>query len=681
MSLMWDSGPVPTGKLGTFSITIPKEANACAAVYPRGLAPRYFDIPDEGDDVGPVQLESGTSLTGRVVDKQGRGIAGTVVGLQNTEYRLKNGFVTLISTAVKTDENGTFTLPPVRGRYRVWVTNNAPDYSRQTRVNGIEPPPILPQTLVLSGADESQKIVLREAGSATIRGTVRRADGSPVPGFVVQAHLAPAGKEIGYELGSARTGDDGRYALRLPAPLAGVNLSTQFERASDGTYQQGKAVGRGSSRDKLYPSMTLDRLTGDVNDADWVVNGTQPAVNQSLNVFNAPADRELDEIGQREEAAMATYHEALAKATTPEQQKEVFKTLDPRNLFAPEYLAFERKHRGTTAAVCAMQHVMRGAASVGDAESPVARARVTLVDLIIEHYLKHEDLDLLLGTFEGGPPVPGAEALLSRAGESPHPHVRAVALLEGAEFQARKCQIAGTMAVYKRLAPDYPQVRALAERINEAGKAHENIDVEACRQNAIESLDRLIRDYPEVDVPSRVFHPPLMLRFEKRPATGNSGLEPLADRARNLRFRVAELQLGRPVPELSGESVQGQDISSRQTLGRVTVLLFSTSRDGRSPALRKELMQLVKDHADKLAVLEVYGSDNENDAEQIIAAQEIPWPVIAESFPNGTLFNQWTGGRAPAILIIDGQGNLQSDANLPAIFLGPCVTSLLKKGP
>jgi hypothetical protein len=259
--------------------------------------------------------------------------------------------------------------------------------------------------------------------------------------------------------------------------------------------------------------------------------------------------------------------------------------------------------------------------------------------------------------------------------------VRAVALLEGAEFQARKCQIAGTMAVYNRLAPDYPQVRALAERINEAGKAHEVIDVEACRQNAIESLDRLIRDYPEVDVPSRVFDGPLMLRFVKQPAGVSNGIEPLADRARDLRFRVASLQLGQPVPELSGESVQGQDVSSRQTLGRVTVLLFSTMLDGRSPALRKELMQLMKDHRDKIAVLEVYGSNNGNDAEQMVAAQDIPWPVIAESFPNGTLFNQWTRGRAPTILIIDGQGNLQSDANLPAMFLGPCVTSLLKKAP
>ena len=48
------------------------------------------------------------------------------------------------STAVKTDENGSFRLPPIRGSYRVWVTNDAPDYSRQLTVSGVAPPPILP---------------------------------------------------------------------------------------------------------------------------------------------------------------------------------------------------------------------------------------------------------------------------------------------------------------------------------------------------------------------------------------------------------------------------------------------------------------------------------------------------------------------------------------------------------
>jgi len=237
LRLMWDSGPIATSKLGSFSVTIPKEAKACAAIYPNGFAPQFFDIPDDADDVGAIPLEPGTSLTGRVLDKRGQPVAGTVVAIQNTEYREIHSFLNIIETAVKTDEKGMFTLPPVRGRYRLRVTSSAPDRSRQGMVNGVRPPPVVPQTLELDGADKSREIVLREEGSVTIRGTVRTAEGAPIPNFEVQANMAPVGREIGYDLGSTRTGADGRYALVLPAPLNGVNLSTQYQQTAGGGYE------------------------------------------------------------------------------------------------------------------------------------------------------------------------------------------------------------------------------------------------------------------------------------------------------------------------------------------------------------------------------------------------------------------------------------------------------------
>ena len=66
-----------------------------------------------------------------MLDRQGNGVGGTVVALQSTERREIYLFMIQIGTAVKTDENGCFTLPPVRGSYRVWVCEGAPDYSRR----------------------------------------------------------------------------------------------------------------------------------------------------------------------------------------------------------------------------------------------------------------------------------------------------------------------------------------------------------------------------------------------------------------------------------------------------------------------------------------------------------------------------------------------------------------------
>lgn len=672
MRLMWDSGPIATSKLGSFSITIPKEVKGCAAIYPKGFAPRFFDIPDDADDVGAIPLDPGTSLTGKVLDKLGKPVAGTVVALQNTEYREIHAFLNIIQTAVKTDEKGLFTLPPVRGRYRIWVTGSAPDRSRQGTVRGVSPPPIVPQTLELDGTDKSREIVLREEGSVTIRGTVRTSEGAPVPNFEVQANMTPVGREIGYDLGSTRTGPDGRFALVLPAPLTGVNLSTQYQHTAEGGYEQAKAVGKGANRDKLFPSLKFDRLKQDVNDADFVFGGKLPAAQQGLQVFDAPADRDLEAIAQRENAASAKYQDAMQKAKTQEEQLEVFRTLDPRNLFAAEYLAFEKKHRGTTAAACAMLHVMRGAASVGDAESPVAKARVAMVDIATEHYLKHEDLDLLLGTFSGGPTVPNASLLLQKAVESPHPWVRAEALFYRGEHEARKCQLAESLALAEQLAAESPELRMMNDRLKTYSKEFGEIDVADSRRKAIELLGRVVKEYADVNTPNRVFEAPLMLRFTVSPDR-HLGIPTVAERARGALFRVAELQVGKPVPEFAGETVDGEEVSSRQSAGRLTVLLFTSSHDGRSPQLRGELVQLQKTYPDEIAVIEVFGSFNPGDV-----APHNDWPVVADQVPGQPLLRQWTVGHTPSVVIIDAQGNLRSDTMLSASSLGPFVKAAMK---
>jgi hypothetical protein len=207
-------------------------------------------------------------LTGRVVDKEGRGVAGTVVAIQGEglDYlRLGIG----LGTAVKTDENGGFRLPPVRGTYRVWVTNDAPDYSRRLVVTGAAPPPILPQRMDFNGKDKTREVVLREAGSVTIRGRVRWADGSGVPDIEIKSEMLPPGWKEGTHLASTRTDSKGRYVLRLPAPVTGVVLSVdQFARAPDGREFPVKPVKRGAGERQL----TFAVLTGDVDDADWVVD-------------------------------------------------------------------------------------------------------------------------------------------------------------------------------------------------------------------------------------------------------------------------------------------------------------------------------------------------------------------------------------------------------------------------
>jgi beta-lactamase regulating signal transducer with metallopeptidase domain len=272
MSLLWDSGPLPIDQRSEFSVSIPKDAKAAVVIYPRGFAPRIVDIPADGADLGSIRVETGTSLTGRVVNLEGRGVARTVVAIRSAEYALLFGFGVPIGTAVITDADGRFTLPPVRGTFVVWVTDEAPDYSRRYMVTGAKPPPIMPQKIEITGKDKTQEIVFREAASVTVRGTVRRTDGSPAADVYIEASMLPPGWAASAELGSARTDSEGHYALRIPAPVPGVQVSVgRAIRAPDGTYGQATAVGHGANANDQFRSMKFDPLTRDVEGADWVV--------------------------------------------------------------------------------------------------------------------------------------------------------------------------------------------------------------------------------------------------------------------------------------------------------------------------------------------------------------------------------------------------------------------------
>jgi beta-lactamase regulating signal transducer with metallopeptidase domain len=272
LKMLWDSGPQAVDERGTFSVSIPQEGRAAGVIYPRGLAPQFVDVPEKQNDLGVIRVQRGTAIKGRVVDKEGRGVAGTVVGLQSEEHRLLFLFGVLIGTAVKTDDNGGFLLPPVRGTYRILVSDGISDYSRQCYLRGATPPPILPQRIELSGEGKMREVILREAGSVTVRGTVRRDDGSPMPNVDITASFSPAAWKSAVNLGSVRTDSEGAYVLRLPATAQRMILSVHHViEAHNGTFQHGRPVGQGAE----VGDFNFDGLTADQAGVDWWVGSTR----------------------------------------------------------------------------------------------------------------------------------------------------------------------------------------------------------------------------------------------------------------------------------------------------------------------------------------------------------------------------------------------------------------------
>ena len=124
------------------------------------LAPRFIEVTDQSDQQDVV-LDQGVTLNGRVLDQSGNRVAGAVVGFRNTEHREMFAYIAVIGSAVKTDSQGKFRLPPLHGSYQLTVVKSAPDYSRQMMLVGTEPPDIEPVTIDTATADPDEMVVLK----------------------------------------------------------------------------------------------------------------------------------------------------------------------------------------------------------------------------------------------------------------------------------------------------------------------------------------------------------------------------------------------------------------------------------------------------------------------------------------------------------------------------------------
>jgi beta-lactamase regulating signal transducer with metallopeptidase domain len=161
LTVMWDSGPFPVDQKGRFSLSIPTDGTAVGAIYPTGFAPRFVDVTVEADQ-GNIVLEKGVALKGRVVDKNGQGVAKTVVGIRKIEHRVMFAFMAVIGTAVRTDESGYFQLPALGGAYKLSVERSVADYSRQMMLDGDMPPAIEPVTFEFNSPKSTTDILLQE---------------------------------------------------------------------------------------------------------------------------------------------------------------------------------------------------------------------------------------------------------------------------------------------------------------------------------------------------------------------------------------------------------------------------------------------------------------------------------------------------------------------------------------
>jgi thiol-disulfide isomerase/thioredoxin len=310
---------------------------------------------------------------------------------------------------------------------------------------------------------------------------------------------------------------------------------------------------------------------------------------------------------------------------------------------------------------------------------------VEAVDRLIDHYLAHEDLDVCLATFRGGPDVPRAMEFLEKAAAtSPHPHVRAEALLNHAKLQHMQltyhAMLPNLQPFIKSIESKVPA--AMLQQMRERFARLQALDANAMRKDAIAKLQTIQRDYPEVRGIYRVFECNGDLCVTRRvgTASGESARPTYGEQAANLLFALTRLTAGQQVPDITGTDSSGKPFKLSDQRGKVVMLMFSANWCGPCKELYGTNRQLVTRFADKpFKLVSIMADQEPATVSQAVEKGEITWTAVWDG-SNGPIASKWNIESWPTLMLIDHLGTIRW-TNIPHESLEEEVTKLVDSVP
>ncbi len=215
---------------GSFALSCPKRGAFVVEARDENHAPSFsepFEIVYGQELSGiVVQLTLGGTLRGRVVDAQGKGVAGARVKTQDTQYADDAFFRSLDAfpseatvKEVRTNASGDFEISGLSAAtYQVDVRHAR--YS-QTIKTGI----------VVTGDNMLELPEIQLAEGATIQGTVHGPSGKGLAGAVVQLQMDGSSGDVRFNL-SVSTDPQGKYTFRH-VPAGSYNIHAKRRNDSN----------------------------------------------------------------------------------------------------------------------------------------------------------------------------------------------------------------------------------------------------------------------------------------------------------------------------------------------------------------------------------------------------------------------------------------------------------------
>ncbi|SIN79642.1 RNA polymerase sigma factor, sigma-70 family [Singulisphaera sp. GP187] len=281
-----------TDATGHFRLTLPDGRNAELIVYPQSLAPRRVRVPVGGGDLGDISLETGIEIDGSLEDARGIVFVGTgsaegltaeafvpgspplpdkLIAFESTD-RGEFGWFPIV-LAAKTDRDGRFQIPSVKGAFKIWAAQAheaGRDDSGPVSCDG-PVPAVLPRIMHFDpqSGRVRQELVLGTRTEVTIRGTITGPDGKPANSVGLYLLVAI---EDGNRLTPLRwtaTDANGRYALTgIPRGLTQAQLSVFAEPPDQHSFGGIVASGR-FQREASAASVRFERLEQDQDPLDF----------------------------------------------------------------------------------------------------------------------------------------------------------------------------------------------------------------------------------------------------------------------------------------------------------------------------------------------------------------------------------------------------------------------------
>ncbi len=668
-----------TDASGRFRLNIPEGQAAELIVYPAAGAPRRVAVAAGGGDLGDIKIEPGIELDGRLLTAHGQPISGKLIAFESTD-RGQFGFFP-ITLAYKSDADGRFHVPAVKGSFKVWATrahDAGPDDSGPIVSDG-------PIPAVASQAKDfdprsggpRQDFTLVAGPEVAIRGTITGPDGKPAKGVCLTLIASIGGASYLTPIRWTTTDAGGRYALTgIPRGLPKAYLNVFAQPPSNDTFVDMVASGSFQGQ-TTHGSVSFAPLEQDQDPLDFHLK-IEPLPTAAPPKVVSAEEKELVSLGEEADRLEKEFLKEMKDHPKPEGRVVLFREKSPPNVLANRFLQLAAAHPHHPAAISALGYIFRAASGAGDPLAAITKAREQAIDQVIEHHLRNRDVVFFFTVLTFGVPSPKAETLLRAAlSSSPHREVQAAACYELARYLQFKADLpAAIKSMRERPRPDDPGIREAWDLSLQNMERFAAVDAPKARAEAEHLLERVGREFADVPMAQFMVDGPGRVQLSRynSPEAKTKTFGALAEAAL---FELRNLAVGKPAPDIEGEDASGGKFKLSDYRGKVIVLSFSGNWCGPCREMYPFERELVSRHKDRpFAMLGVNTDPERETVRKSIQSGEITWRNWWDGGQDGPITTRWNIRSFPTVFVIDAKGIIR-EIDLRGTELDRAVDRLL----